>query len=333
LLLNLTPGSKKNQQRVARSHLLASFARDSVAAASQPVLRQDYQHYRAVNHNTWQLLHRRLATVWPLYACSRFLLGLTSLSLSSDRLPRLSQLNKFLVPRTGFSAQAVAGYVPAFEFFDLLRQRRFPTTLTIRAPERLDYLPEPDIFHDVAGHLPMHMDPVFCDAVAKLGSCAQTAVDVVSEIRDERTRLRTLVSILKGLARFFWFTVEFGLTLEQRHLKAYGSGLLSSYGELLHAFTSPRVQRYPFQLEWVLNQGFAIHQFQPVLFFLPSIDELFVLVETLEQWIHQGRLHNLAPGDPVVSPDDVRSFLGGIKPRGSLARPRCARRSAKRAGQ
>jgi phenylalanine-4-hydroxylase len=205
----------------------------------------------------------------------------------------------------------VSGYVPAFLFFDCLKNREFPTTITIRDGSTLDYLPEPDIFHDVAGHVPMHTDPAFAEALVRFGSCAQTAAEIVQGIPDESLRLQRLTSIVKGLARFFWFTVEFGLMRGAKpgELKVYGSGLLSSYGEIEHCIISPEVQRYPVQLEWVVNQYFEIDHYQPLLFVVDSFEHLFELVGELEEWMKNGKLNNLSPGEPLVSEADLKSFL------------------------
>jgi phenylalanine-4-hydroxylase len=227
-------------------------------------------------------------------------------------VPRLDDVNKFLSPLTGFQAKPVSGYVPAFLFFDCLRNRAFPTTITIRDHNRLDYLPEPDIFHDIAGHVPMHTDRAFADTLVRFGDCAHTAAEMVAGIQDEEEQIRRVVSIFKALARFFWFTVEFGLMRGKQgtdDLKVYGSGLLSSYGEIAHAVDSPDVQRYPMQLEWVINQYFEIDHFQPLLFVVDSFDHLFDLVGELERWMRQGRLDNVSPGEPAISEPDLRSFL------------------------
>src|SRR5206468_1692134 len=144
------------------------------------------------------------------------------------RVPRIDEVNKFLRPLTGFQAKAVSGYIPAFLFFDCLRNRSFPTTITIRSPEKLDYLPEPDIFHDIAGHVPMHTDKAFAETLVRFGDCAHTAADVVSGIKDEHEKMQKLTGIIKAMARFFWFTIEFGLMRGKgSDLKVYGSGLLS----------------------------------------------------------------------------------------------------------
>src|SRR5439155_24138395 len=121
--------------------------------------------------------------------------------------------------------------------------------------------------------------------------------------------LGRLASIIRAMARFFWFTVEFGLMQERDGLKAYGSGLLSSHGELKHSLTSRSVQRYPIQIEWVINQGFEIDHYQPLLFVVDSFDHLFSLVDALEGWMRAGKLSNVAPGEPEVNEHDLRSFL------------------------
>jgi phenylalanine-4-hydroxylase len=272
-------------------------------------LQQPYDLYSAENHEAWRRLYARMLPRWECYANPHFQQGISSLCLSPERVPKLDDVNRFLSPLTGFRAKAVSGYVPAFLFFDCLRNREFPTTITIREPEKLDYLPEPDIFHDIAGHVPMHTDRHFADTLVRFGECAHTAAEIVAGIRDEAERVRTLTSIIKAMARFFWFTIEFGLMKSPEGLRVYGSGLLSSYGEIEHAVTSPEVQRYPLQLEWAINQAFEIDHYQPLLFIVDSFDHLFSLVDKLEQWMKQGKLNNVAPGEPGVDEKDLRSFL------------------------
>src|SRR5215831_20891330 len=152
---------------------------------------------------------------WRRYANEYFLKGLDSLCLDPERIPRIDDVNRFLSPLTGFQARPVSGYVPAFVFFDCLRNREFPTTITIRDGATLDYLPEPDIFHDIAGHVPMHTDRAFASTLVRLGECARTAAQLASAIGDEGERLRRLTSNIRAMSRFFWFTVEFGLMRAQ----------------------------------------------------------------------------------------------------------------------
>jgi phenylalanine-4-hydroxylase len=276
---------------------------------SRVFIEQRYKLYSEENQEAWRRLFARMAPRWDRYANTHYLEGIHSLCLDPDQIPRLENINKFLQPLTGFQAKAVSGYIPAFLFFDCLRNRAFPTTITIRPSDKLDYLPEPDIFHDVAGHVPMHTDPAFANALVKFGECAHTAVEIVMNIRDEAERVRRLNSIIRAMARFFWFTIEFGLMNSNAGLRVYGSGLLSSFGEIEHAIDSPQVQRYPIQLEWVINQGFEINHYQPLLFVVDSFDHLFNLVDELERWMRRGRLDNVAPGEPAVSERDLKSFL------------------------
>ncbi|MBL8068285.1 MAG: phenylalanine 4-monooxygenase [Armatimonadetes bacterium] len=272
---------------------------------------QPYSLYSEENHETWRQLYHRMLPQWEKYANEHFLKGIANLCLNPDRVPRLDDVNKFLNPLTGFSAKPVSGYVPAFQFFDCLRNRDFPTTITMRMLSKLDYLPEPDIFHDIAGHVPMHTDKAFADTLVKFGECAHTAAMIAKDIKDKETQHRKLASIIKAMARFFWFTIEFGLMNDSKGggLKAYGSGLLSSFGELEYSLTSPEVQRYPVQLEWVVNQYFEIDSYQPLLFVVDSFDHLFSLVDELEKWMKEGKLDNVAFGEPGVGDEDIDSFL------------------------
>jgi phenylalanine-4-hydroxylase len=277
--------------------------------AGQLYIHQPYEQYSEANHEAWRRLYSRMSDRWQRYANSRFLKGIENLCLDPRRVPRLEDVNKFMKPLTGFRAKPVSGYVPAYLFFDRLRNREFPTTITIRDAATLDYLPEPDIFHDIAGHVPMHTDRAFADALVRFGDCAYTAAQIVAGIEDEHERVRRVTSIFKALARFFWFTIEFGLMREGKELKAYGSGLLSSFGELEHSVIAPEVQRFPIQLEWVINQYFEIDHYQPLLFIVDSFDHLFELVGELEQWMKDGKLDNVSPGEPTMSEADVASFL------------------------
>ncbi|HUR95976.1 MAG TPA: phenylalanine 4-monooxygenase [Gemmatimonadales bacterium] len=284
---------------------------EQAQAEGRLYIHQPYELYSANNHEAWRGLFTRMGERWHRYANPRFLQGIDNLCLDPHHVPRLEDVNRFLSPLTGFKAKPVSGYVPSFLFFDCLRNREFPTTITIRDGATLDYLPEPDIFHDIAGHVPMHTDRAFADTLVRFGDCAHTAAEIVAGIKDEEEQIRRVTSIFKALARFFWFTIEFGLmrSPDGKGLKVYGSGLLSSHGEIAHAIDSPLVQRYPMQLEWVVNQYFEIDHYQPLLFIVDSFDHLFELVGELEQWMRAGRLDNVSPGEPLISEPDLRSFL------------------------
>jgi phenylalanine-4-hydroxylase len=283
---------------------------EQAQASGQLYIHQPYELYSPENHEAWRRLYQRMVPRWERYANDRFMQGIANLCLDAEHVPRLEDVNRFLNPLTGFKAKPVSGYVPAFLFFDCLRNREFPTTITVRDVNSLDYLPEPDIFHDIAGHVPMHTDRAFADTLVRFGECARAAADRANDIADEDERIRRLTSNIKAMARFFWFTIEFGLMRgRDGGFRAYGSGLLSSYGELAHSVDSPSVQRFPLQLEWVINQYFEIDHYQPLLFVVDSFDHLFELVGELDGWLRAGRLDNVSAGEPAVSDADLRSFL------------------------
>ncbi len=284
---------------------------EQAVANGEMYIRQPYELYSDENHDTWRRLYARMQDRWAQYANPRFLDGLATLSFDLTRVPRLEDVNRFMAPRTGFRAKAVSGFVPAFDFFDCLSRREFPTTITIRDGASLDYLPEPDIFHDLAGHVPMHTDPAFAETLVRFGACAHLAAEMVSSVSDRSERLRRLTSIQNALQRFFWFTIEFGLMrgTAPNSVKAYGSGLLSSYGELANSIDGSTVQRYALQLEWVINQHFEIDHYQPLLFVVDDFDQLYDLVGQLEAWMKDGKLDNVTPGYRQMSEADAQSFL------------------------
>jgi phenylalanine-4-hydroxylase len=285
----------------------SSFIREAVRRG-QLYVEQPYELYSEENHRSWHRLYCSMQERWQRYANAKFLSGLDRLHLNPCRVPRLEQVNQFLYPLTRFTTRPVSGYVPAFTFFDCLRSREFPTTVTIRESTAA-FSPWPDIFHDITGHVPMHTDPAFADALVRFGDCAHTAVEIVSDIRDEEEKISRLTSIIRAMARFFWFTVETGLMRERDGIKVYGSALLSSYGEIEHSLQPGRVQQYPIQLEWVVNQGFLPNYYQPLLFIVDSFDHLYDLVDQLENWMRAGKLDHVAPGEPEITEQDLQSFL------------------------
>ena len=284
---------------------------ENAVSNGEMYIEQPYELYSEANHEVWQRLYARMQDRWTRYANPRFLDGLATLCFEPTHVPRLEDVNRFMAPRTGFRAKAVSGFVPAFDFFDCLSRREFPTTITIRDGASLDYLPEPDIFHDIAGHVPMHTDPAFAETLVRFGACAHLAAEMVSTLSDRVEQRRRLSSIQNALQRFFWFTVEFGLMrgAAPDEIKVYGSGLLSSYGEIVHSVEDPTVQRYPLQLEWVVNQHFEIDHYQPLLFVVNDFDHLYDLVNELEAWMKAGKLDNVTPGWRQMSEADVQSFL------------------------
>ena len=224
---------------------------------------QDHGAYTPENHEVWAILYARRMRELERTGSRVFLEGVEAIGLSPDRVPDLREVNRRLGSLTGWSAVPVRGFIPARQFFQCLAMRRFPTTVIVRPREQLDYLPEPDIFHDVFGHVPLHADPVFADFLQGFG-------EVAARARTEEA--------LTEMARLFWFTVEFGLCREAGVTKVYGSGLISSAGDAANAL-GPRCLRRPFSLKAVLAQPFEIDRFQDVLFVIDSFDQLFEAVE------------------------------------------------------
>ncbi len=224
-----------------------------------PTLTQDWKAYSAEQHEVWSILFDRRMVDLRTTASQVFLRGMDVIGLEREGVPNLSEVNRRLGRVTGWSAVAVAGFVPAPQFFASLAERRFPTTIIVRGRDQLDYLPEPDIFHDVFGHVPLHADQVFGSFLQRFGAMASAA-----KSPDQVT----------AMARLFWFTVEFGLILEGGEPRIYGSGLISSRGDGEHAL-GPAVRRHPFEIEAVLAQPFVIDKLQDDLFLIEGFDQLF----------------------------------------------------------
>jgi phenylalanine-4-hydroxylase len=224
-------------------------------------VRQQHELYTVENHEVWHaIVQKRMAHLEGEDAGSRvFLEGARAVALTADKVPCLADVNERLQSVTGWTSFGVPGYLPAKAFFACLAQRQFPTTITVRPKSSMNYLPEPDIIHDVFGHVPLHADPSFSDFLQTWG---QAALNTDDPIHTER------------LSRLFWFTVEFGLIREEGRLKLYGSGLISSEGEGRYALESSDVDRRPFDLEMVCNTPFEIDRYQPILYVLDSFEQL-----------------------------------------------------------
>ena len=232
---------------------------------------QDWASYTSDDHEVWQILYSRRMTELERTASDVFLRGAELIGLSWQWIPDLDQVNARLNARTGWNAVPVGGFLPAREFFASLSRRRFPTTVTIRPKTGIDYVPEPDIFHDVFGHVPLHSDPAFADFLQRFGEAASLATT------DEE---------VEKMARLFWFTVEFGLIQEKGKPKIYGSGLISSGGDAANAL-SDACDRRPFSLDAVFSQAFRIDELQDTLFVVESFDQLFEAVDTATREMRQ----------------------------------------------
>jgi phenylalanine-4-hydroxylase len=220
---------------------------------------QGFERYSEAEHRTWTTLYERQADILPERACDAFLHGLEALDLHGHGIPDFRQLNEKLLALTGWRIVTVPGLVPDAVFFEHLANRRFPAANFIRGAGDLDYLQEPDIFHDVFGHVPMLTDPVFADYMQAYGKGGLRALSLGS---------------LANLARLYWYTVEFGLLQTSLGLRIYGAGIVSSRTESIFALDSDSPNRLGFDLERVMRTLYRIDDFQQVYFVIPSLQYL-----------------------------------------------------------
>ena len=226
---------------------------------------QHWDRYTAEEHATWDTLFARQATLLPGRASNAWLKGLDVLKLDKPGIPDFEALSDRLMKLTGWQVVAVPGLVPDDVFFDHMANRRFVAGNFIRRPDQLDYLQEPDVFHDVFGHVPMLADPVFADYLAAYGRGGQRALGL---------------DALKYLGRLYWYTVEFGLVAEPEGLRIYGAGIVSSFSESRFALEDPSPNRIAFDMARVMRTEYRIDDFQQNYFVIPSFEEL--LRQTVE---------------------------------------------------
>ncbi|GGA55545.1 phenylalanine 4-monooxygenase [Sphingomonas psychrolutea] len=235
-------------------------------AAADWTIPQDWAHFTPEEHRVWDTLFARQAALLPGRASNAYLRGLDVLKLSKPGIPDFEELSDRLMALTGWQVVAVPGLVPDDVFFDHMANRRFVAGNFIRRADQLDYLQEPDVFHDVFGHVPMLADPVFADYLAAYGRGGQRALGL---------------DALKYLGRLYWYTVEFGLIAEPEGLRIYGSGIVSSFAESRFALDDASPNRIAFDLKRVMRTEYRIDDFQQNYFVIPSFDELLRLtVET-----------------------------------------------------
>jgi phenylalanine-4-hydroxylase len=255
---------------------------------------QRWQDYSAADHAVWDTLFERQCRQLPGRATQAFLDGLGILNLSHPGIPDFAELSERLGERTGWSVVAVPGLVPDDVFFAHLANRRFVAGRFIRRPDQLDYLQEPDVFHDVFGHVPLLAHPVFADYMQAYGEGGLRSLEY---------------GALHKLARLYWYTVEFGLIHEPEGLRIYGAGIVSSHGESVFALDSPSPNRIDFDLKRVMRTPYRIDDYQQCYFVIDSFDQL--LRHTLEAdfaplYAELGALPDLAitdilPSDRVVT--------------------------------
>ncbi|MBD3820108.1 MAG: phenylalanine 4-monooxygenase [Brevundimonas diminuta] len=235
------------------------FEQPPEGAAADWTIPQNWSAYTEVEHQTWNTLYERQMKILPGRASEAFLRGLDALNLNAGGIPDFEVINPKLQALTGWTVVCVPGLVPDEVFFDHLANRRFVSGQFIRKPDQLDYLQEPDIFHDVFGHVPMLTDPDFAAYMEAYGKGGQRA---------------SALGMLPNLARLYWYTVEFGLMQEAGELRIYGAGIVSSATESVFSLEDPSPNRLGFDLERVMKTLYRIDDFQQVYFVIDSIEQL-----------------------------------------------------------
>lgn len=264
----------------------APFHRASEAPADDYTIPQDWESYTEEEHHTWDVLYKRLMKVLPGRADEAFMDGLKLLDLSKGGIPHFERMSDELEKLTGWRVVAVPGLVPDAVFFDHLANRRFPAGNFIRKPDQLDYIQEPDVFHDVFGHVPMLSNPVFGDYMEAYG----------------KGGLRSLDSgCLKNLAALYWYTVEFGLIEKPEGLRIYGAGIVSSPAESKFSVEAPDPNRIRYDTERLMRTDYRIDDFQQTYFVISSYEDL--LEKTLNTDF--GPLYERLSGGYDYAPEEI----------------------------
>jgi phenylalanine-4-hydroxylase len=246
---------------------------------------QGWERYSAEEHGVWKTLFERQTRLLPGRACDEFVRGMAELPIGADQIPDFRRLSDALMQRTGWQVVAVPGLVPDEVFFEHLANRRFPSGQFIRKPHQLDYLEEPDVFHDVFGHVPLLMHPAIADYIQAYGQGGLRAQQL---------------GVLDKLSRVYWYTVEFGLLKQRDGLRIYGAGIASSATESVFALDDASPNRIRFDLERVMRTRYRIDDFQESYFVIDSLDELLALAT-----IDFAPLYARVAGQPEFEPGDV----------------------------
>ena len=225
------------------------------------VVEQPWSSYSETDHQVWATLFERQQQLLVGRASDEFLRTQRAMGMAADRIPKFDDLNRMLRQATGWELIGVEGLLPELTFFEHLANRRFPVTWWIRRPDQLDYLSEPDLFHDLFGHVPLLMNPVFADYMAAYGAGGVKAHGIGPEA-------------LVNLTRLYWYTVEFGLIREAEGLRIYGAGILSSKSESIHCLESAAPNRIGFDLERIMRTRYRIDTFQKTYFVIDSYEQL-----------------------------------------------------------
>ena len=225
------------------------------------IVEQPWDDYRDEDHATWATLYERQRDVLKGRACDEFIAAQDAMGMTPDHIPKFAELNEVLSKATGWTLIGVEGLLPELDFFDHLANRRFPVTWWIRRPDQIDYIEEPDLFHDLFGHVPLLMIPVFADYMEAYGRGGVKAHAIGADA-------------LQNLTRLYWYTVEFGLIRQKDGLRIYGSGIVSSKGESIHCLESDAPNRIGFDLERIMRTRYRIDTYQKTYFVIDSFEQL-----------------------------------------------------------
>ncbi|MHC2991319.1 phenylalanine-4-hydroxylase [Pontibacter sp. HJ8] len=246
-------------------------------------LTQNYSSYTTENHKVWTILFDRQIQNLPGKAIPEFLEGLGKVGFNREHIPDFAEINRKLKPLTGFEVVAAPGIVDDALFFQLIANKQFPATVWVRTMAQLDYLEEPDMFHDVFGHVPLLTIPVYCEFLAKLSEMALGHLD--------------RPDIIDRLTRIYWYTIEFGLFRQPgQKAQIYGAGILSSVGESNLSVSEESV-KYPFDVQHILNSSYIKETFQSQYFCISSFEELLQSLPAIEEALAKLRQQELAPAE------------------------------------
>jgi phenylalanine-4-hydroxylase len=246
---------------------------------------QRWENYGPAEHATWKTLFERQSRLLPGRACDEFVQGMRDLPIGADQIPDFRHLSEVLMKRTGWQVVAVPGLVPDEVFFEHLAHRRFPAGNFIRGPHSLDYIEEPDVFHDVFGHVPMLMNPAIADFIQAYGQ---------GGLRAQK------LGKLSQLARVYWYTIEFGLLQQGDALRIYGAGIASSYTESVFSLEDPSPNRVRFELERVMRTRYRIDDFQETYFVVRDLEALLDFTR-----IDFAPVYQRVAGQPEYEPGEV----------------------------
>ncbi len=233
----------------------------SVPVYTTAVVEQPWASYSREDHATWAALFERQQEILVGRAAREFLDNQRKFGMTPDAIPKFDELNRVLKRATGWELVGVEGLLPELTFFEHLANRRFPVTWWIRRPDQIDYISEPDLFHDLFGHVPLLLNPAFADYMQAYGCGGVKAHGIGAEA-------------LVNLTRLYWYTVEFGLIKQDDGLRIYGSGIVSSKGESIHCLESPAPNRLGFDLERIMRTRYRIDTYQKTYFVIDSYQQL-----------------------------------------------------------